>query len=90
MGFAKEEDYSLVTYLKKSIANKFSLIQDTQLKKDLFQKFLKDKEFAFECMVLEYFELGGQNRTTFDKNYIILEDRKADSDNKNTDINILD
>jgi hypothetical protein len=41
-------------------------------------------------MVLEYFELGGQNRTTFDKNYIILEDRKADSDNKNTDINILD
>lgn len=42
MGFSKEEDWSLATYLKKSVARSFSRIKDSVLKKELFSRFKKD------------------------------------------------
>lgn len=71
LGFSKEHDLSMETFLKSSVKRKAGLIKSESLKSEIESRLKSDKSFLSECMLIEYFELGGQNRVIFDKNFEI-------------------
>jgi len=76
LGFSKEHDLSMETFLKNYLKKGLEKNLDFQKRAQVEGRLKRDKHFLNECMLLTYFELSGQNRVIFDKNFEIVEAKK--------------